>query len=229
MNVSQSGEFFAQPVAVKFLSKKVIKTLFRPGRHLRGMVTRDLGEGKFVFRVAKYNLVATSVKPLLVGQPVKVLVKENKPKLVLQFQPEDAEEISIEKPAKEKTPQQEKNGSPGLFFHLADGEIIDEVRIFDNGHPRPREAGDAFAFVLGLTSAETGSSTYEFHQTEETLSLDISTEKFAWFQSLRSNLPELQQLLVRQTGKRVLINVRLQQNGRADIPNKKSGTVNLKI
>lgn len=229
MNIAQSGEFFAQPVAVKYLSKKVIETLFRPGRNLRGIVTRDLGEGKFVFRVAKYNLVATSVKPMQVGQQVKVLVKQNKPKLLLQFQPDDADDLSIEKPAPEKSPQQEKAEVPGLYLQLAEGEIVEDVRIFENRKSQNADSGDGIAFILGFVCDETGKSTVEFHQINDDLVLDIYTEKFNWFQKMRSSLPELQQLLIRQTGKRVLINIRLHQNQTSGSTKKSSGVVNLKI
>ncbi len=228
MNVSQFAELFSPPVAVKVLSKKVIETLFRPGRSLRGIVTRDLGDGKFVFRVAKYNLVATSVKPLLVGQQVKVLVKQNKPKLFLQIKSDD-EEFTVEKPAIEKMRKQEKTEVPCIYLKCTEGEAIEEARIFDAKLPLSREAAAGAAFVLSMFTGETGNSTYQFCQTDEALNIDIITGNYRWFQKIRSSLPELQRLLKRQTAKRVFINVRLQKEGNTAKSVPTSGSLNYKI
>ncbi|KAA3615486.1 MAG: hypothetical protein DWQ05_14135 [Calditrichaeota bacterium] len=228
MNIPQSSDFLSSPVAVKYISKKVLETLFRPGRNLRGIVTRDLGEGKFVFRVAKYNLVATSVKSMVVGQQVKVIVKQNKPKLHLQITPETLEKTS-DAPIQERVSKEETTELPHLYLKGSEAEIIEELQIQDTEQTEQQEKNGGVAFILSMISEQAGQSRYQFNQTPESLHLDIYTDNFGWFQTLRSGLNELYHILQTNNEKQVFINIRMEAAQKCPAPATKSNNINLKI
>lgn len=161
MNIPQSGKEFASPYAVKFISKKVLETLFRPGRNLRGIVTKDLGDGKFLFRVAKYNLVATSLKPLSVGQQVRVLVRENKPKLLLKINPEIESDAPL-KQNSEQVNQEKPEEILHLYLRFTDSEFVARSHLQVDENETEVTAGEHVSFVLHLQDTQTGRASTSF-------------------------------------------------------------------
>ncbi|MCA9734919.1 MAG: hypothetical protein H6696_08435 [Deferribacteres bacterium] len=228
MNIPQSGKEFASPYAVKFISKKVLETLFRPGRNLRGIVTKDLGDGKFLFRVAKYNLVATSLKPLSVGQQVRVLVRENKPKLLLKINPEIESDAPL-KQNSEQVNQEKPEEILHLYLRFTDSEFVARSHLQVDENETEVTAGEHVSFVLHLQDTQTGESKYQFRISENNLFLDIATDKLPWFQILRNGMTELQEILQTQTGVPGFTNIKLDAQKKSEGAGKSAKYINMKI
>lgn len=206
------AQFLTQPFEVRTIPANVRDTIFRPGRQLQGMVTQLLDKQKFVFRVAKMNLVSTSPLNLEVGERIKVLVKENKPKLVLQIQRENAQETASVKST--ETAHRQDTETLEFFFNLGENAEILEMHPWIGGRKTEKEKNSVDGIVLHLNSFSRGHTSIVLNQSEEQLFVSVSAGKFEWFQELKLDTQILADRLKTATKKAVQLQIMFDKKGR---------------